>query len=302
MMKQFLGLFCFLWCLAALADHDEVGGYNYNGRTFSCTEYKIENFTEIEFKKKEIFKVKMLYTLAFCQLHRGGLAEGIATLKQLANMEELAATIILAEYYTSDEYILPREKVTNNEVNLQKAIDYREQALRIIRSRSNYPFDGGDGFAVERVEKEEQLYLKTASNLLENYIGLFPVRIFEHMENMNNTNTDIGDTTLEVLRKAMDAANSCLAIPYNSDIWSYEVYEKYRGRCLHNRVVVDGLLRLENNRLHMVRTSHTALECRKKLKSCMVHTEMERDIYQFYNQHVQIYNEYVQINEYIQVF
>ena len=74
------------------------------------------------------------YNWALCQLHYGELRDGIDTLHRAADdMGDLHAAVVLAKYYISDNYKLSDGKITNNKRNLQKAIDYRKLALRIIR-------------------------------------------------------------------------------------------------------------------------------------------------------------------------
>ena len=138
-------------------------------------------------------------------------------------MGDLHAAIVLAKYYISDRYNLPLRKMTRNEGNLQEAIDYRESALDIIRSLPNYPFDDPDS---ARIEKEDHVYLKTASNLTGNYMNLFGKRISKHIE---STNTDIGNATLNSLKKAREdkAADNCLKISPDTRLWPSHVYQNH---------------------------------------------------------------------------
>ena len=167
-MRQFLFLLCFFSCFSVLADHDDSSGYNYNGKTFKCEDYDdAKRFSE---NAKELSKTKkaegsLHYNFALCQLHRGPehLMAAIATLQKAVAMRDHTAAITLARYYSSDGYDLPLGKVTENESNLQKTIEYEELALNIIRSQPNYPFSDPYGDDL-KLEQEDHLYLNTASN------------------------------------------------------------------------------------------------------------------------------------------
>ena len=282
-MRQFLFLLCFFSCFSVLADHDGSSGYNYNDRTFRCTNYnKAKDLAEnaknlVETRKAE---ASLHYNWALCQIHRGPeqLMAGIVTLKQAADMGSHRAAITLAGYFTSDGYDLPRGEVTDNESNFQKAVEYEELTIDIIRSQPNYPFS--DPYHDDLIaERRSHLYLKTASNLTASYSGQFADRISTHIE---STNKNIGNTTVEPLRKTIEAANNCLAISYNEDVWSRNVYDKYMARCEESKRIAQLLLPLEQKRLRVAYTSCQNI----KLSKCEAHNQVESKIYQLYVEHL----------------
>ena len=147
------------------------------------------------------------------------------------------AAISLSNYYESNGYDLPPGKVTQEEANLQEAIKYEEMALKIIRSQDNYPFDDlhGDDF---RIEQEDHIYLKTASNVTVSYLSQFIAKINDHLK---STNKDINGITMTFLGQAINAADNCLAIPPNKDVWDDSVYDKYMAQCHENKRIAQAL-------------------------------------------------------------
>ena len=271
-MRQFFILFLIFTCSSVLADHDRSGGHNYNGRTFPC-----ENFSEaMEFA--EDYGGAHWYNFAFCQLHRGPkfLFQGISTLQGIADNIPLAA-VEVAEYYSSGGYSLPMGEVTENEADLLESIKYKEKALKIMSSsQSNYPFNSSDDF---RIEKEEHHYLNTSANLLVSYMALFTVRSITHIESIGG---QVKVDTLSPLNKVIEAASKCLAIPYDSRLWSRGVYNNTRARCTEDKETAQRLLPLERQRLQAALT-----HCRgKKLSSCGPHNTFDRQIEQIYNNHL----------------
>lgn len=275
-MRQFFILFGVFICSSVLADHDSSQGYNYNGRTFKCHNFREAKVFAETAKEEE--KGRFLYLLARCELHRGHLFPGITTLKQAADKGEHLASFQLTEYYSSGGYNLPKGQATGNEADLQKTIEYEELTLKFIRSMSNYPFGSNYGDD-ENIEKEHHLYLKTASNLTGSYMGLFATRFTSHIESKN---TDIGGATLEPLRNAIEAANRCFSIPYNSNVWSKRVYNNTINLCRENKEIAEALLPLENDRLRVAR-----LNCQNtRLSKCAAHNEIDRQIEQLYNEYL----------------
>ena len=275
-MRQFFILFLIFTCSSVLADHDRSGGHNYNGRTFPC-----ENFSEaMEFA--EDYGGGAWYNVAFCQLHRGPkfLFQGISTLQGIADQDPLAA-VEVAEYYSSGGYGLPIGQVTKNEPNLLKAIEYEEKALKIMSSsQSNYPFNDPYGDSL-RIEKEDHPYLNTSANLLVSYMALFTVRSITHIESIGG---QIEVDTLTPLKKIIEAANRCLAIPYDKRLWNRGVYNNMRARCEENKRTATELLPLERKRLRVALT-----HCQgKRLSNCEAHNIIDRQIERIYNNHLHI--------------
>ena len=276
-MRQFLILLCFFSCASVLADHDGSEGYSYNGRTFQCKKNELGFGGYDETKKfAEIYDTGVAhYNYALCQLHHGPkhFMAGIASLQTAASKGFHAAAIVLAGYFSSDGYDLPKREVTENVSNLQKTIEYRELALQSIHDQSNYPFNSLDNLEAER---EDHLYLNTASNLTGSYLSLFGARISDHIE---STNKNIGNTTLEPLKKAIKAANDCIAISPNENIWSSSVYNNNMARCRADKKTAQEILLLEEKRLRVA----SSTSCRNiKLSDCEVHNEIESQIYQLY--------------------
>ena len=151
-MKPFFILLLVFTCSFSSADHDDTRGFDYNGRTFSC-----KNFRRAKDFAETLGDQKHLYEWALCQLHRGFLQQGIKTSKEATAKGSYMAGIIVFKYYLSDEYkFIMGGRTTEDEVNLQKAIDYMEKALQIIRFKPNYPF--GDEEEL-KIEKEQSIYL-----------------------------------------------------------------------------------------------------------------------------------------------
>jgi len=169
-MRQFCVLLGIFACSAALADHDGSEGYDYNGRTFEWYDCRYaKEYAETE----NTGRAYLLF--ARCELHRGHLIPGIFTLKKAASMGDHVAAMDLAEYHSSEGYKLPRGQATLNEADLKESIKYEEQALRLIQSQPNYPFDDPFGDDL-RNEIAVQPYLGTASNLT----GSPDFRIFKY--------------------------------------------------------------------------------------------------------------------------
>ena len=275
-MRQFLILLCFFSCAFVLADHDGSEGYSYNDRTFQCNDEDGDDAYTVTKKFAEIYDTGVAhYNYALCQLHHGPkhFMAGIASLQTAASKGFHAAAIVLAGYFSSDGYDLPKREVTGNESNLQKTIEYEELALQSIHDQSNYPFNSLDNLEAER---EDHLYLNTASNLTGSYMGLFGARISDHIE---STNKNIGEATLEPLGKTINAADNCLAIPYNSKLWSDRVYKNKIARCRAHKKTAQEILLLEEKRLRVA----SSTSCRNiKLSDCEVHNEIESQIYQLY--------------------
>ena len=266
-MRQFFILFGFFMCSPVLADH---GGYSgYSGKTFPCN-----NFNRARNSAKTHKTGGDYYNLGLCELHRGHLMPGIATLKQAASMGQPHAAIEVAEYYASDGYTLPEGETTNNEANLQKAIEYETQALQIIR-QSNYPFNDPHGDYL-RIEREDYPYLKTLVHLTGNYMNLYSARSIAHI---GSKNQDMRGATLEPLRNAINAANVCLSVSYNSDIWREGVYNNAMALCRETKEFVQILLPLEEERLRVSKES-----CGRNtiLSQCVAHNTVDSQIEQLY--------------------
>ena len=158
-MRQFALLLCVFSFSAALADHDGTKGHSYNGRTFQC-----DGFAETKEFAETLGGGGRYFNFALCQLHRGHLDPGIETLNQAASMGDHTAAIVIAAYYVSNGYDLSDGKVTQEEANLQEAINYREMALETIVPETiillMIPMEMDF-----KIEKEDHLYLKTASSL-----------------------------------------------------------------------------------------------------------------------------------------
>jgi len=281
-MRQFFILLGIFACSVALADHDGSEGHDYNGRTFYCDDFRdTKEFAETE--KEEVGRAYLIF--AFCELHRGHLVPGIFTLKKAASLGDSIAAMDLAEYHSSGGYKLPRGQVTWNEADLKEAIRYRELALRLIESRPNYPFDDpyGDDF---RNEVEVQPYLETAGNLTGSYVSLFTAKSIAHIESMNQ---DAGNATLELLYKAIEAADNCLAIPYRSDIWNERAYNNHMAICRTDKEFAKILLPLERERLRVSKAS-----CRNiKLSECAAHNEVDSQIEALYDEYLEKANQLV---------
>lgn len=271
-MRQLFILLSIFICSSALADH--AGASGYNDRTFPCP-----NFREAKEWAETDGGGGNYYNFGLCELHRGHLIPGISTLKQAAAMGDPYAAIEVSEYYASDGYDLPEGETTYNEANLKKTIEYDMKALQIIR-RSNYPYDDPYGDHL-RIEKWYHPYLNTASNLVGNYISLFAARISRHIESINQ---DIGNATLEPLKNAIEEANRCLSIPYNSDLWSEGVYNNKMALCRENKKLAEVLLPLERERLRISKAN-----CKNiRLSDCEAHNRVEGKIYQFYSESVDV--------------
>ena len=191
----------------------------------------------------------------------------------------------LANYYSSEGYKLPKGQVTENEADLQKAIEYEELTLTLIQSQPNYPFDDpyGDNF---RNERKNYPYLKTASNLTGSYMNLYVIRSIAHIK---STNQDVGNATLEPLYQAIDAADRCLSISYNSDVWSRRVYDNKMAICREDKEFAKTLLPLEKERLQVSKTS-----CKNiKLSQCTAHNAVDSQIEQLYGEHLERINQMV---------
>ena len=110
---------------------------------------------------------------------------------------------------------MPPGQVTENEADIQKSIEYKELTLKLIQSQPNYPFGASNDLDDIINEKEAYVYLGTAGDLAGSYMNLYAVRSMSHIK---STNQDVGNTTLEPLYQAIDAANRCLSIPYKPDV------------------------------------------------------------------------------------
>ena len=273
-MRQFFILLGVFICSSVLADHNGSQGHNYNGRTFSCYNFKAAtDYAETE-------KTGRTYLAsAFCKLHRGHLVPGIATLKQAAAAGEPMAAMQLAEYYSSEGYNLRKGQVTENIPDLEETIRYQKRALELIR-QSNYPFDDPIGDDL-RTEIEDQPYLKTASNLTGSYMSLFSAKSIAHIEGEIQ---NIGDVTLKLLTKTINAANNCLAIPYNQSIWNRSVYDNTMAVCREDKKIAETLLPLERQRLRVAYTSCQNI----RLSQCAAHNAIDSQIEQLYNEYLGI--------------
>ena len=278
-MRQFLFLLCFFSCASVLADHDGSDGYNYNGRTFKCNNY--EKAKDLAENAKDLVKTKeeegrLHYNFALCQIHRGPeqLMAGIVSLQTAVAKRFHGAAITLAEYHSSDGYDLPLGKVTNNESNLKKAIEYRELAVDLIHNQPNYPFS--DIYKDDLIaERRSHHYLNTAGNIPKNYLDLFIEKIKFHR---NSKNTDIKNATIEALENTIKAADNCLAIEYIENVWSSSVYDKSMARCEASKQIAETLLDLEKDRLSIASTS-----CQKiKLSECKEHQAIESEMLRHY--------------------
>ena len=274
-MRQFFILFGFFMCFPVLADHGSSS--NYNGRTFSCNNFSRARNSATTHKGAGDY-----YNLGLCELHRGHLMPGIATLKQAASMGEAYAAIAVAGYYASDGYILRVGQSTKKEPNLLKAIEYEEKALSIIR-QSNYPFNDPHG-DYRRIEREDYPYLRTLSNLTGNYMSLFAARILRNINNVGSWE-NIGNATVEALRNAAEAANRCLSVSYDSSIWNERAYNSTMAICREDKRIAETLLPLEGERLQVAHAN-----CRKnvKLSNCEAHNRVEDRIYELYSEYLSI--------------
>lgn len=271
-MRQFFILFGVFISFSVLADHDGTLGHNYNGRSFHCNNFR---------RAKEFAETYggggNYYNFALCQLHRGHLMPGVATLKQAAAMGESYAAIEVGRYYSSEGYTLSLGQVTEKEINLQKAIEYQKQALQVIR-QSNYPFSDPHGDYLS-IERQDHPYLNTASNLTGNYMNLYSARSVAHIKSINQ---NIEDATLEPLRNAIGEASRCLSIPYNSNVWSEKVYNNTMNLCREAKEFAEVLLPLERDRLRAARVS-----CQNtRLSQCAAHNAIDSRIEQLYGGHL----------------
>ena len=282
-MRQFLILLCFFSCAFVLADHDGSEGYSYNDRTFQCNDEDGDDAYTVTKKFAEIYDTGVAhYNYALCQLHHGPkhFMAGIASLQTAASKGFHAAAISLAGYYISDGYDLQRGKRTKNQSNLQKAIEYRKLALQIINSLPDYPFSDLDNRIAER---EDHLLLDTAENLAGAYVRQFGLRVIDHL-NGTTTTTDIRNSTLESLENARVAADSCLKIPGNTDIWNKEVHTNAMDRCRTKKEIALALLPLEQERLDIIRSQCQGI----LLSECEAHTLKKEEMLQLYLEYVKI--------------
>ena len=281
-MRQFLFLLCFFSCTSVLADHDGSKGWNYNGRTFKCNGFDdAKSFAENAEKlsKTEEGEGRRHHNWAFCQLHHGPqyLPTAIASLQTAASKGYHGAAIVLAGYFISDGFKLPKGDVTRNELDFLKATKYREQALRLIQKQPNYPFSDPYGDDL-RNEKDSQNYLKIADNITTDYL----IRYIRAFKLHRNTDTDIKKTTIDALNNTIKAADTCLAIEYIEKpvvVWSRSIYDKNMARCEASKLIAQILLPLEKERLRIA-----SEDCRQytKLSKCIAHQAIEGEMRRHY--------------------
>ena len=177
-------------------------------------------------------------------------------------------------------------QVTENEADIQKSIEYEELTLTLIQSQPNYPFGASNDLDDIINEKEGYLYLRTASNLTGNYMNLYVIRSIAHIE---STNQDVGNTTLEPLYQAIDAADRCLSISYRPDVWSRRAYDNKMAICREDKEFAEVLLPLERERLQVSRAS-----CKNiKLSQCAAHNAVDSQIEQLYGEYLERANQLV---------
>ena len=271
-MRQFL-LFFFTGFLSfpALA----ISGWNYTCPSSDKETTKVL----IAEEQNPRDRARLKYNLGICHLVDNEIAEGMAALNDAAQSGDHAAITIVADYYISDGFLLPQGQVTDNKGNLQKAIHYDEQALRIM-SQPNYPFNdpyGGDAM----FERKGQLLLSTASGLALNRLNQFIDEISSHRDSINQS---IGDATLVALHKTIVAANNCTDISREGreSVWNLHVYNKFMDLCEETRNIAQTLWSLEHDRLRVA----DSYECRnKKLSDCEAHIEIENEMLAHYNEY-----------------
>ena len=101
------------------------------------------------------------------------------------------------------------------------------------------------------------------------YLSQFIAKINDHLE---STNKNINGITMTFLGQAINAAEECLAIPPNKDVWDDSVYDKYMAQCQENKRIAQALLPLEEKRL-LASLNH----CRDiKLSDCQSQTYKEK--------------------------
>ena len=292
-MRQFFIFLCFFSCASVLADHGRSDSWNYNGRTFYCTDFdKAKEWAENAKKLSEtkVDEGKFHSIWAFCQLYHGPkyLPAALESLQTALDKGNPSAAFTLAKYFISDGFNLPKGTMTDNIPDLNEAIRYRELALQII-SESNYPFSDpyGDDLAFE---KAEQPYLTAAGNIPTNYIGLFIKKIKFHR---NSTDKDIKTATIDALKNTITAAETCLAIKYIKKpvvVWSRSVYDKNMARCEASKLIAETLLPLEKERLRIASEN-----CKgTKLSKCTAHQTIEKEMLKAYKAYKVIVDQLIQ--------
>lgn len=159
------------------------------------------------------------------------------------------SAILASEYYLSDGFQLPPGKITENEENMKKAIEYQELALEIIRSRHNYP--SGNDFILE---KRNLLHLSTVSNLIEIYIDQFIIKMRSHYA---AGNTGIPQSAIESLQNAIETTERCIQIPKNTDVWDEDVYNAVIDLCKKQKELPQELLHLVVVHNEQLKTLHS---------------------------------------------
>lgn len=262
-MRLFLTLISFFICFTALAYHDGTQqGHSYNGKTFECPNFeKIEKmFNEHPSYYSPDIKEVITYEMARCHLHIGHLTSAFYILENSADPSKMdpsrdrltgyhPSAILLSEFYLSDEFKLPPRKMTKNEENIKKGIEYHELALAIIRFRyDDNPTDdeftnnpAGNDFTLE---KKNLLYLSTSSDLIDTYLNQFAIRTNNYL---NDGNIGIAPLAINSLRNAKEAANKCIGIPKNTNVWDEDdedVYNAVMDLCEKKRELSQELLDL----------------------------------------------------------
>lgn len=276
-MKQFVLIVLFLSVFKLSADPGHGLEANYNGKTFIC-----RNFDNAKLHVEDFRDASSHYNWGLCQLHRGELLSGIASLETAARMGDPLAAIILAGYYASNHYDLESHQMTDDPVNLQKGIDYYTRALDIM-SQPGYPSDP-DSY---QMEKKEGYRLLTANNLVLAYWKQFALKYVSHF---SGSVSRYDDSTLESIQNVEAAATRCLNITYNSELWFKATYNKRMALCqgtinvLRDQTGRKGVLSLEEDRLHVA--THN---CRDfSLFDCQKHQDIANKIAELYRANINV--------------
>ena len=270
-------LVCILLGLSSFnlfAAQGPVLGAYYGGRDFPCPDYE-----NIKMLAEEVGSPGGLYNYALCQLREGDLSGGIKTLTKSADKGIAHAHTVLADYYGSNEFrIQTGEGFTSDLNQLGQAISHYKKALELM-SKSEYLADGDN----RRAEKLKGIRLLTANGLVQAYWEHFAIRIDNHIDGVVSRNDN---STLKSLQNVEDAAERCLNINYNSQIWSQATYKKRMALCQSALNVLrdrpsgkKGILSLEAERLDVAVNNCNHVT---NLFDCQEHQNIANTIYDLF--------------------
>lgn len=275
----------FVFCFSSLS-----WGNSYSKGRHVCEDFK---GVEQDYKNSlqntdEYSKIGDQIAYAACLVMKGENAQGMYLMHNVADRHNhIFAALFIAEYIeTNGRFEFPFDYE-----NINEAIRAFYRVLAYIDFEPGYPLSKPINYTV--YEKFDQMELRASYHIPMLYFVRFSLGFYglyhEHLHTSAGYNGDKSlptfpkyrDDTRESLRKVIESADHCLALPKKRHFFA-DHYEYFQKQCRLLKETALILQPLEEKRLVLLATE----SCKRDLPSCEEYNNLHKQMKDIMNQHV----------------